>query len=109
MNQIPFFTSLSKGLYLTTVEDLYDRSVDTIKKCIKHVINVYNSRGFRVSLVCGDGEFEPISNFLCGLGIVVNVTGAHEHVKPIERNDRRIKDCIHASCSHLPLKNVYQI
>ena len=102
VNRIPFITSLSKGLYLTTVAWLNDRSVDTVCKALKDIINIYNKRGFRVATVCADREFEPTESYLGENDIVLNTTGANDHVPAVERNNRTIKERVRAAWSRLP-------
>jgi hypothetical protein len=60
VNKIPFFLTLSRVLYFTTVTHLPDRSLDQIFKALKGIFYYYLQQGFRVTLITGDGEFASL-------------------------------------------------
>jgi hypothetical protein len=88
MNKIPFFLTLSRVLYFTTVTNLPDRSLDQIFKALKGIFYYYLQQGFHVtSFITGDGEFaslEQFTNLLMGVPWL-NLTSANKHEPFIER------------------------
>jgi len=57
----------------------------TIMTSLEQIINTYNSSGFRVRHILGDGQFEETA------GIILNITRCDEHVPEVERDIRIIK------------------
>jgi hypothetical protein len=91
VNKIPFFLTLSRVLYFTTVTHLPDRNLDQIFKVLKGIFYYYLQQGFRVTFITGDGEFaslvEQFTNLLMGAPWL-NLTSTNEHESFIEH-------CIH--------------
>jgi hypothetical protein len=90
VNKIPFFVTLSRVLYFTTVKHLPDRSLGQIFKALIDIFYYYLQQGFRVTFITGDGEFaslEQFTNLLMGAPHL-NLMSANEH-EPF------IKHCIH--------------
>jgi hypothetical protein len=46
---------------------------------------VYATRGFKVTIVLGDGHFESMRGELADMGALLNVISEGEHVPEIER------------------------
>ena len=44
-----FFITMAKNVKFTTVEILVDIKIETILKCIDTIINIYKTRGIKVS------------------------------------------------------------
>ena len=68
------------------MEKIVDRENKTILECLRKVIAMYNSQGFIIKLILGDGEFRYMidtimTNFKCH----PNYTAAREHVLEVER------------------------
>ncbi len=87
VNKIPFFLTLSRVLYFTTVTHLPDRSLDQVFKALKGIFYYYLQQGFHVTFITGDGEFtslEQFTNLLMGAP-QLNLTSANEHKSFIER------------------------
>ncbi len=94
VNKIPFFLTLSRVLYFTTVTHLPDRSLDQIFKALKGIFYYYLQRGFHVTFITGDGEFtslEQFTNLLMGAPWL-NLTSTNEHEPFIEHRIRVVKE-----------------
>ncbi len=94
VNKIPFFLTLSRVLYFTTVTHLPNRSLDQIIKMLKGIFYYYLQRGFRVTFITGDGEFaslEQFTNLLMGAPWL-NLTSANKHEPFIEHHIRVVKE-----------------
>ena len=64
--------------------------------------HLYEQRGFRVTSIMADPEFEPLRTAFPQL----NTCGADEHVPEIERFIRTVKDCVRSVYHSLPYKYV---
>ena len=94
VNQIPFFVTLSRLLYFTTVTHLPNRSLGEIFKALKGIFYYYLQRGFCMTFITGDGEFaflEQFMNLLVGAPHL-NLTSTNEHEPYIERRIRVVKE-----------------
>ncbi len=111
VNKIPFFLTLSRVLYFTTVTHLPDRSLDQIFKALKGVFYYYLQRGFRVTFITGDGEFtslEQFTNLLMGAPRL-NLTSANEHKPFIERGIRVVKERVWSIRHSIPFQTIPKI
>ena len=82
INKVAFLITMSRNLKFGTVEAIANRQVTTIIAKLCSVCQVYHHRGFQVSVILGDPEFEPIHATFPQL----NCCAADEHVPDIERN-----------------------
>ena len=84
INGIPFLTTISHTIRLTTTHYLTNQKPFTIMKGLKKVSVIYSNRGFTVKCALMDGQFEPLHEDLMSLGIDLNMMAANEHVPLIE-------------------------
>ncbi len=94
VNKNPFFLTLSRVLYFTTVTHLPNRSLDQIFKALEGIFDYYLQRGFRVTFITGDGELaslEQFTNLLMGVPWL-NLTSANEHEPFIEHPIHVVKE-----------------
>jgi len=108
VNKIPFFLTLSRKICFTAVNHLANRSVSEIFKAFKEIYQYYLQRGFRITTVHADGEFEPLRALIAALpgGPTVNLASAQEHVPEIERRIRVVKERCRAKRHSLPFKQL---
>ena len=92
VNNLPFFTSISRNLKFSTIQFLPNRKSETIGNALKIVKLVYGRGGFRIRTVLADGEFEHLRDICLELNVYLNTTSANEHVPEIERQIRIIKE-----------------
>jgi hypothetical protein len=67
---------------------------------------VYIVRGFRVTIILADNQFESLRGDIANLGAIVNVVSRDEHVPEIERYNRTIKDRVRSQYTVMPFKMV---
>ena len=105
INKVAFLITTSRNLKFGTVEAISNRQITTIIAKIKSVCQIYHHRGFRVGVILGDPEFEPIRSTFPQL----NCCAADEHVPDIERYIRTVKDRVRSTYRMLPFKRVPRI
>ena len=92
MDGAMFFMTISRHLQFKTLHSIDSKKHDVIFKCFSQVIHTYKRRGFLVSTIISDHEFEPLSRQLLELGATLNASTADEHAPEIERAIRVIKE-----------------
>ena len=102
INKIAFFVMTSRNLKFGTVEALPNRQIPTITQCLKSVIALYRHRGFAISAILADNEFEAIHPQFP----MLNCAAANEHVPEVERFIRTIKDHMRSTYRMLPYKRI---
>ena len=75
---------------MNTVEFLPSRTAKQLSKSLKKIVKLYTRGGFIVRLVMMDMEFEKIKDEFDT--VIVNTTGARDHVGEIERLIKFIKE-----------------
>ena len=102
INKIAFFVTISRNLKFGTVEALPNRQIPTIIQQLKSVIALYRHRGFEISAILADNEFEAIRPQFP----MLNCAAANEHVPEVERFIRTIKDRVQSTYRMLPYKRI---
>ena len=102
INKIAFFVTTSRNLKFGTVEALPNRQIPTIIQCLKSVIALYRHRGFEISTILADNEFEAIRPQFP----MLNCAAANEHVPEVERLIQTIKDRVRSTYRMLPYKHI---
>ena len=108
VNGIPFFLTISKKLYFTTVTHLGSRKSEEIEKAFVDMFQYYLQRGFQITTVLADGEFtflESLMNKLPGAP-KLNLASANEHEPFVERRIRVVKERARAARHTLPFKTM---
>lgn len=106
VNKIPFFVTISRNLKFGTTERLHTQTGDVLFKCLKQVVGHYHQRGFRVTDVLMDGQFEPLRGDLATLGINLNIAANDEHVPEVERRIRTLKERARCVFNTLPFRQL---
>eukprot|EP00536_Pseudo-nitzschia_multiseries_P000097 jgi/Psemu1/282088/fgenesh1_pg.2_\ len=73
-------------------EMISNAKATTLAECMKGVQKSYTKRGFNITTVFMDKQFEPIQHKKEGLGITPNFVTNDEHAPEIERYIRKIKE-----------------
>ena len=102
INKVAFLITISRNLKFGTVEAISNCQITTIVAKLKSVCQIYHHRGFRVTVILGDPEFEPIRPTFPQL----NCCAADEHVPDIEHCIRTVKDRVRSTYCMLPFKHV---
>ena len=94
VNKIPFFLTHSRKIHFTAVNHLANRKAMSLFKAFMEIFTFYLRRGFRITVVSLDGEFEPIRAQIEAIpgGPRVNLASADEHVPEIERRVQVVKE-----------------
>jgi hypothetical protein len=78
------------------------RSANAVINAIDSVLTTYKSRGFNITIIHGDNEFniKALKEFLSPT--IVTIYGRNEHVRVIERCIRVIKERARYTCHSIP-------
>jgi hypothetical protein len=106
VNNIPFFVTISRAIKFATSEMIANRKNATILIAIKQVVSAYSKRGFIITHLLMDGEFEPMRGDLAAMRINLNTTSNNEHVPEIERHIRTLKERARCVYNTLPFKKL---
>ena len=88
INKIPFLVTSSHNIHFSTVESLPNRQVGTVATCLKKVTRLYHHRGFHITSITCDPEFEALRPSFP----MLNCCAAGKHVPEIERYIHTLKD-----------------
>jgi hypothetical protein len=88
---IPFMIMTSRAIHFGTAEMRKNKKT-TIMTSLKHIIDTYNARSFRVKHVLVDGQFEWIRKNLEHEGIILNKTAHDKQIPEVERYIHTIKE-----------------
>ena len=104
VNEIAFFATLSAGIYYTSVTHINSRKATNLFNAFKQLYKFYLQRGFRITLVNGDPEFEPLAKLIVDMPRAprTNVASANEHVEKLDRRIRVLKERARAIRHSLP-------
>ena len=103
INKVAFLITTSRNLKFGTVEEISNHQITTIIAKLKSVCQIYHHRGFHVTVILCDPEFEPIQATFPQL----NCCAGDEHVPDIEHYIRTVKD--HVTYRMLPFKHVLRL
>ncbi|MHA7927606.1 MAG: reverse transcriptase domain-containing protein, partial [Marinobacter sp.] len=106
VNKIPFFLSISRHLKFGTSSMLDNQKDATLLAAIKMVVGAYHKRGFKISHMLLDGQFDSLRGELSLLGIELNSVGRGEHVPEAERYIRTVKERVRAVYNSLPYRRM---
>ena len=106
---IPFLNTISRHIKFGSAGRLDNIKNSTIVSHFKAVISVYRIRGFRVTIILADNQFESMRGDIANLGAIVNVVSRDEHVPEVERFNRTIKDRVQSQYTILPFDHLPQI
>ena len=106
VNGIAFFVSISHKIRFASAEAIANREKQTLWASVRAIFGRYKARGFIVTELRMDKEFECLSTDVELAGAKLNTTGAHEHVPEIERFIRTMKERIRAVQATLPFRRI---
>jgi hypothetical protein len=106
VNKIPILVTITENIGFTTVEILPSRKIKVLAKAFDNVIELYGNKGFNVTIINTDPEFETVKEHMQYKKPQINPTSAKEHVPRVERNNRVIKERVRARRSRLPYKKL---
>jgi hypothetical protein len=106
VNKIPFFVTISRHIKFSTSEFLPNQKTVTLVGAIKRLYQTYAKRGFQITILLMDGQFnkDNLDGEIAGYGITLNTVSAEEHVPEIERQIRTIKERARSVITMLPFE-----
>ncbi|VEU33958.1 unnamed protein product [Pseudo-nitzschia multistriata] len=108
VNGIQFFHSISRHLRFRTTRAVTNMRQSTLLDCVVSLIGQYRTRGFIVTQISGDNQFECLRDDLLKLSPPVDVhcVAAGQHEPTIERSNRTLKETVRCYVNHLPYKKL---
>jgi hypothetical protein len=85
VNTIPFFVMISRHMKFGTAEMINNQKSPAILVAIKQVKAIYMRRGFNLTQLLMDGQFEPQRAEVAEMRITLNTVSADEHTCPRHR------------------------
>jgi hypothetical protein len=104
VNGYPFLTTKSGKINFITATPVTSRSITNIKNALDNVIDMYEARGFNITTLHGDNEFNVHALRQHLLPILTQIYGKNEHVHIIERSNRVVKERARCMCHSVPFK-----
>ena len=102
VNRIPFFVTTSHRIRFSTAEMVTNQKATTLIKAVQPGKRIYVQRGFIVTEIAMDGQFEPIRGNLVDIQVGLNTAGHDDHVPEVERHIRTVKQLSHAIYNKVP-------
>jgi len=109
VNKLPFLFTKSRGIQFYTAQRLANRKVKTVRSKLGAIIQLYHKRGFHVSDVVADIEFEPLRDAVAKAGCHLDVVAKGVHVPDGERGIRTVKERCRSVFSQMAHKSVPSI
>jgi hypothetical protein len=97
---LPFSISTSRNIHFVSCRPIADRSKGAIRACIAADIKTYEERGFTITTIHGDGEYNQFRNLFPNIHF--NICSAEDHVPEVERAICTIKEAIRATIHGMP-------
>ena len=107
VNGNPFFHSIGRNIKFRTVHPTQNRKKPTILTCLEDITSIYNRRGFTITNLHGDGEFDCIRMNVGNIHVHIAAPG--EHVPEVERSIRTTKERVRATVQGLPYRYIPKI
>ena len=101
-----FLHTKSKDVDYIIIQYLPDRKVSMVVKKLKYVLKRYQSRGFKITDVFGDNEFNQEKYRSLFMPAMMHVCATGQHVPIIERSIRTVKERARSATVELPFKTM---
>ena len=103
---IPFLTTISKHIQFGSAGKLDNMQNSHMLKHFKAIIGAYVARGFKVTIILADNQFESMRGDIANLGALLSITARDEHVPEVERYHQTLKGRIRGNYTLLPFKHI---
>ena len=107
VNGVAVFHSITRRIGYRTVSFPLSRSATSIIDEMRKIFKVYNARGFRITEVHADKEFEKVQNDV--LPANMRICGVDDHVPEIERSVQTQKNENRSVCQAMPYRCIPRI
>ena len=101
--------SKSDSINFITIHHMKNKKKDTILSLLNLLIKTYQSRGFTITDVFGDGEFDRVEIKTTILPSNLHICAAGGHVSRIERTIRTVKERARTLYHPLPYDSFPQL
>ena len=102
INKLCYLVTISEAIIYITCNIMVNKTKKNIDKEMSKVIKMYSSRGFYISDIFGDNEFDIDDIKTSILPSKLHICASGEHVPKIERSIRTIKERTRTICHSLP-------
>ena len=106
VTDIPFLMIISKHTKVGTADRLDNMNNSHSIKHFKAVIGAYVTRGYRVTIILADNQFESMPGDLANLHAILYMTSRDEHVPEVERYNHTIKERVREIHAMLPFQHL---
>ena len=103
---IGFLITISRHIMFATGSMIKNRKVEHTADGITQVRKLYLHRGFKITHMHTDCEFEPLSKEITSIGINLNCESKKEHVPEIEHFIRTVKERLRSARANMPFKQI---
>ena len=93
---------MNDGLNFVTIDNLKSRTNGSIAKALSKVVIMFLTRGFILTDVYGDNEFNVMDYKNLCLPARFHVVASNEHITMMEQSGRTIKEQCRSTCHGLP-------
>ena len=109
VNKMPFIHTKSKDINFLTIQHHGSRKITGVIKGLQQIIQMYTRRGFEVTTIHGDNEFNVRALIEAIRPALMQIYARNEHVGVIERSIRTLKERCRCICHSLPYKKFTKI
>ena len=103
VNEMPFFTTITKAMYYRTAQYLQNRTKAKLYAALDEVLRIYNGNGFTISKMFADNEFRSIMDPVKDeMNLQTEYSAPQGHVPEAERNNRTLQERVRAAYHRLP-------
>jgi Reverse transcriptase (RNA-dependent DNA polymerase) len=97
---LPFSLSVSRNVHFLSCRSIPNPEKPSISKCVSSDINIYQNRGFTVTAIHCDGEYNHVKPLFPNVNF--NICAPEDHVPKVERAIRTVKDTIRSTIHGMP-------
>ena len=108
VNRMPFIGTISRNIHYSTASALPSMKLDDLQQAITGVIKSYSIRGFTVTHILVDIQFEGLEERMADT-VKINTVSKQEHVPEMERFIRVIKERSRSYFAMLPFTKIPKI
>jgi len=94
----------SHNVHFGTAELIKDMNNNTLITSIEQVTQAYQSRGFKIQAILGDGQFNHIQQLIEEKCIALNIFTANKHIPEVIRYIRTVKERVRSTATTLPFE-----
>ena len=109
INGIGFLNNISRHIMFATGIMIKNRKIENIADGITQVHKLYLQRGFKITHMHTDCDFEPLRMEMTALGIKLNCSYKKEHAPETERFIRNVKERVRSARSTMPFKRTSKL